>query len=233
MRKVILIILFIATTFCMSCNNKTNSPYNVSISRTILNSAPKYYMMAYNSPNICGFEVLSPDKINEIGGANIGNAFCCKTKSGYRLFTVKHAFNDCFPNSDLKNENTDVVSYPFDCAINGLEISKPKDGSILTVKGFRATNMNIEWLEIKGKLESGSLEDWPMKYRNELTWNSGKVLLMKVDSTLNGENMKGLSGAPVFNDQGKVVALFSGIYPIKNGKYLADGVYLRLEQLIK
>lgn len=238
MKNVILIICLISTTFLMSCNNETNAPYNVSVSRTILHSAPKYYLMAFHSPiGHCGFDELSPDVINQIikegGGAYFGCAFCCKTESGYRLFTAKHTFNDCPPNPYLKVENYDVVSYPFDYAINGFEIAKPKNGSIITIKGFRVINTNIEWLEIKGKMESGTLKDCPMEDEIKPTWNPGKVWLMKVDSTLNYENMKGLSGAPVFNDKGKVVALFSGIYPIKNGEYLADGIYLRLEQLIK
>lgn len=238
-------VIFISSLFFYSCHDQqhnnapshTKADCEISISRSILTSSPDYYVFAYHGARGgCGTEFLSPDNINNViqneSGANISCAFCCKTDSGYKIFTARHTFVGCQDSSDMKIENTDVVSIPFSDAISGFEIAKPLVGNCVTIKGFRVTD-RIEWVEITGTLQRGSLEDEPKQRRNPVTWNSDTAWLIQTNDDLRKENLKGLSGAPVFNSEGKVVAVFSGVYSIRNGKYLKDGTYLRVEELQK
>ncbi len=239
-------VIFLSTLFFYSCYDQQQeekifslpkADCQISVSRSILTSPPDYYVFAYHGAHGgCGTEFLSPDNINSViqteGGANISCAFCCKTDRGYRVFTARHTFVGCQDSSDMKIENTDVISMPFSGSISGFEIAKPLAGSCVTLKGFRATD-RIEWVEITGTLQRGSLEDVPKQVRNPVTWNSDTTWLIQTNDDLRQANLKGLSGAPVFNSEGKVVAVFSGVYPIRNGKYLKDGTYLRIEELQK
>ena len=249
MEKKILNIFFLVVIVTLSSCGTGSKPKNnvkqgseISVIRHKLTLMPDYYLFAFAGSQSCGFEIPSPENINKVimenGGVLNGNAFCCKIKDGFRVFSARHTFIDCSDNPNLKVENCDVVSLPFYETKDGFEIDKPKEEDLVTIKGFRLFDeiggTSIEWIEIKGKLEKGNLKDFSSEeYTTKKTWNFGDVWLIKTDTTLSPESLRGLSGAPVFNEEGKVVACFSGVYSIKKGKYMPNGNYLRVEELQK
>ncbi len=229
--------IVVLTLLLQACSPTVNCV--PSVKREVMPQKTENYFFAFQSKNkACGLGIpTSREQYNHAvlsaGGADIANAFQVKVGKGARVFTARHAFIGCDPNAELIIHSPDVVSLPassslgFDLAKDRLEL-----GSCVSLEGFRffdtPEGAASEWVTIKGEISFGTLEDTEHSGANPETWNSSDMIpLLKIeDKNFNHMSLKTLSGAPVFNSEHEVIALFSGVYKKKDGYS-----YLRLEEI--